>query len=88
MATGQATSAIAMSKKLGGACTRWKVPPLHGAHPSATLMRGDFIVTQLTVGKLPHRPTTRRASAVHDVVNGLRIVNCRSITWPSCMSSE
>jgi len=33
-------------------------------------------------------PMPSRARGIHDDVNGLRIVTCRSMTWPSCMSSE
>jgi hypothetical protein len=42
------------------------------------------------LGETRHRPSDAelKLRSFHDDVNGFRIVNCRSTTWPSCISSE
>lgn len=50
----------------GGACTRWKAPPFHGAHPSATpalsnafpasgRLRGGFAASLISTPRASHR---------------------------------
>ena len=71
--------------------------PSHGAStgPKPIVLRcsrsqsGDIAgAAKLTI--FATRDLTRRVEpgSIHDHVNGLRIVTCRSMTWPSCMSSE